>query len=98
MCVSLLPPSQEKTDIQRQLNAARTEQQRSLLERRMEEEERRIQEYKQYIEYCQGRVKSREESLQQLEKEEEEGVWCVVHVLLHAYLEIETDFVDSYAH
>ena len=74
MCVSLLPPSQVKTDIQRQLNAARTEQKRSRLESEMKEKEWGVQQYKRQIEHYQGMVKSREESLQQLEKEEEEGV------------------------
>ena len=86
MCVSLLPPSQEKTDIQRQLEAARTEQERSLLENEMEWKKRAIQLQKEHIEDYRRKLKSSEESLQQLEKEEEEGVWCVVHVLLHAYL------------
>ena len=85
MCVSLLPPSQEKTYIQGQLNTARTEQERSLHEWRMEENERRIQQCKQQLEHDQKFGKSHEESLQQLEKEEEEGVWCVVHVLLSIY-------------
>ena len=78
MCVSLLPPSQAKTDIQRQLNAARTEQERSQLESEMKEKERLIQHWKQRKEHYQGKVKSHEESLKHVEKEEEEGVLCVV--------------------
>ena len=54
----------------------------------MEEKERQMQQLKSEIDEYQGIVKSSEESLQQLEKEEEEGVWCVVYVLLHAYIEI----------
>ena len=44
----------------------------------MKEKERLIQHWKQRKEHYQGKVKSHEESLKHVEKEEEEGVLCVV--------------------
>ena len=74
MCVSLLPPSQEKKRLQQEMTKASSQEERHQLRTQMTATEERMQGWKQNIELYQGAIKSREESLHRLEKEEEEGV------------------------
>ena len=74
MCVSLLPPSQEKKRLQQEMTETLSQEERQELETQISSSEKRMRESKQQIERLQGVIKSREESLHRLEKEEEEGV------------------------
>ena len=74
MCVSFLPPSQGKKRLQQEMMAASSQEERQKLETQISSSERRMRESKQRIERYQGFIKSCEESLHRLEKEEEEGV------------------------
>ena len=74
MCVSLLPPSQEKKRLQQEMTAVSSQEERRKLQRQINDTEERMQRSKQWIEQWQRNIKSREESLHHLEKEEEEGV------------------------
>ena len=74
MCVSLLPPSQEKKRLQQKMTEASSQEEIQKLRRQINDTEESMQRWKQLIELSQGHIKSREESLHRLEKEEEEGV------------------------
>ena len=73
MCVSLLPPSQEKKRLQQKMTETSSQKEIQKLRRQINETELRMQGSKQEIEWNQGDIKSWEESLRRLEKEEEEG-------------------------
>ena len=83
MCVSLLPPSQEKKRLQQEMSAVSSEEERQQLQREITFTEGSIQRWKPRIEQYQSEIKSREESLHRLEKEEEEGVLYHYSLKLH---------------
>ena len=74
MCISLLPPSQEKKRLQQKMTEASSQGEIQLLRTQVHIIEESIQRWKREIEQYQGSIKSIEESLHRLEKEEEEGV------------------------
>ena len=74
MCASLLPPSQEKKRLQQKMTEALSQEEIQRLQQQISGTEERMQVQKQEIERFQGYIKSLEESLHRLEKEEEEGV------------------------
>ena len=74
MCVSLLPPSQEKKRLQQKMTTVSSQEERQQLQRQINDTEKSMQGWKHGIEQWQGVIKSNEESLHRLEKEEEEGV------------------------
>ena len=74
MCVSLLPPSQRKKRLQQEMTAVSSQEERQELQRQINDTEGSMQGWKQLIEKWQRDIKSHEESLHHLEKEEEEGV------------------------
>ena len=74
MCVSLLPPSQNKKRLQQEMTAVSSQEERQQLQRQITVTEQNMQGWKQLIEQRQRMIKAREESLHRLEKEEEEGV------------------------
>ena len=74
MCISLLSPSQKKKRLEQQISETTSEQRRVSLQEQLRKTEKDIELWKQGVEEFQGRLKSREEDLHQVEKEEEEGV------------------------
>ena len=74
MCVSLLPPSQRKKRLQQEMTEALSQEERQQLQRQINGTEEGMQTWKRWIEEYQRYIKSNEESLHLLEKEEEEGV------------------------
>ena len=77
MCISLLSPSQKKKRLEQKISETTTEQHRVSLQEQLRKTEKCIEDWKRGMEERQGRLKSIEEDLHQVEKEEEEGVLCV---------------------
>ena len=71
---SSLPPSQRKKRLQQEMTAASSQEERQQLQRQINDTEESMQMWKQWIEQWQRNIKSHEESLHRLEKEEDEGV------------------------
>ena len=82
MCISLLPPSQRKKRLERQISETTSEQHRVSLQEQLRKTEKSIEDLKQWVENWQGELKSHEKNLHQVEKEEEEGVLCV-YLIIH---------------